>query len=659
MNAPQLPSLGLAPTLHGLALAALGLPGLAEDNGTEAMWLHEQRKRCADCPRPPLQAWLAAPPEQDRRLHTLVTSLHLQPIEMVAAALVMAVEIDAKIGRVVAWLQAPIGGSRPSVGLVTTVAEALGLDASLGALLNGVGHDVGLLLLESDADPGAASFRQPLPEQALFMPAPLALTLREGFARWPGVELVKADSNHAVASLREAAVRQAEALGNGDTALAIRAGHPREARAAATLLAEALGRRAALFEEPLGNGAGLWFTLVGAIPVLCQELAPGEARRLPTLPGYRGPMLVACGQEGSFQREGDSVNSWRVPLPNAGERAELWTAHTGDADLARCLGEQHRYNAAHIQVLAHAARHHACLDRAERIERRHVSAAARSGLAVDLGSLAELLSDSIDDASLIVPDGLREALLALRQRCLARESLADDLGPSARSRYKPGVRALFVGASGTGKTLAVSWLATRLGLPLYRVDLASVTSKYIGETEKNLAQLFARAEQTEAVLLFDEADSLFGKRTEVKESNDRFANAQTNYLLQRIESFEGVTILTSNSRSRFDSAFTRRLDAILEFPSPSPEERRLLWQAHLGSGHTLSACDINRLAGICDLAGGHIRNVVLYAASCAQEGGRAIDYTDIATGVAHEYRKLGKQAPAGVAMAAETRVGSP
>jgi SpoVK/Ycf46/Vps4 family AAA+-type ATPase len=148
------------------------------------------------------------------------------------------------------------------------------------------------------------------------------------------------------------------------------------------------------------------------------------------------------------------------------------------------------------------------------------------------------------------------------------------------------------------------------------------------------------------VLLFDEADALFGKRTDVKEANDRFANAQTNYLLQRIESFEGIAILTSNSRARFDSAFTRRLDAVIEFPPPGPEERHALWVAHLGGAHTLSTIELNRIAAACDLAGGHIRNATLAAAVAARAQARAISYGDVAAGIAAEYRKLGKPLPA-------------
>ena len=240
---------------------------------------------------------------------------------------------------------------------------------------------------------------------------------------------------------------------------------------------------------------------------------------------------------------------------------------------------------------------------------------------------------------------LRDELQMLFLRCRHRDRLVTGLGLSATVRYHPGVRSLFVGASGTGKTLAAGWLATKLGMPLYRVDLASITSKYIGETEKNLSQLLSRAEQAEVVLLFDEADSLFGKRTDVQQANDRFANAQTNYLLQRIESFDGITLLTSNSRSRFDSAFSRRLDMIIEFPLPQAEERRSLWQSHLGNHH-LTQSQLNQLAATVDLSGGNIRNAVLAAAVIAQSQTRPITFTDVVRGVDSEYRKLGRQLPA-------------
>jgi hypothetical protein len=379
--------------------------------------------------------------------------------------------------------------------------------------------------------------------------------------------------------------------------------------------------------------------------VICADPAPGEQRALPSLPGYPGPILVATGPDGAFTLAGEPVMTWRLPIPEPEERIDLWRAATGDAELAGTLGREFRHGAGRIQGLSRAGRFQAMLAGADSLSPEHVAEAGRRGAAADLGNVAELLPEPIDDAVLVLPAQLRADLEALLLRCTARDSLVTSLGQSTRARHKPGVRALLYGPSGTGKTLAVGWLATRLGLPLYRVDLASVTSKYIGETEKNLSQLFARAEHAEVVLMFDEADALFGKRTDVKDSNDRYANAQTNYLLQRIESFEGIAVLTSNSRARFDSAFARRLDAIIEFPLPAPDERRALWLAHLGDAHRLTQGDLNRLAAGCELAGGHIRNAVLAAAALARRDGRPIAFEDLAAGVVAEFRKLGKQPP--------------
>ena len=357
-----------------------------------------------------------------------------------------------------------------------------------------------------------------------------------------------------------------------------------------------LGREAAFIGSDAPAGLGIWLELCERVPVCCLEPAPGEQRALPELPGYRGPLLVAAGPDGSFLHDGAPVANWRVPVPSADERVALWQLAAGDAALARQLGEDYRHASGRIHELARAGRFQGVLEGSPGMSLERIARAARNGAAAELGTLAELQPETIDASALVLPAALHAELEALALRCTGRDKLAPQLGPATRARYRPGVRALLYGPSGTGKTLAVGWLATRLGLPLYRVDLASDTTKYIGETEKNLAQLFARAEHAEVVLMFDEADALFGKRTEVKDANDRYANAQTNYLLQRIESFEGITILTSNSRARFDSAFTRRLDTIIEFPLPAPDERRALWLAHLGDGHALPLADINRLA---------------------------------------------------------------
>jgi hypothetical protein len=640
MNAP-------AP-LHLIALATCA----PDDPPTrpEANWLCTQRDTLiAQDPQTVdfklwLESWRRTPPVHDAQLARLAEDqgLRLSTGEILAVALSCAVETDAMIGRVLAWLQAPLGSARPMVGLVAMLAARFGDPSAFDALAGGMARASGLIQLDAD--------NRALPEARLAVPLPVVFALADPASRLapPGVRIGVPDAPALPQSMREAAASRARALASSG-ALIVRSGHPREARAVAGEIAAAQNARAAFFEGDPPVGFAPWLMLTGCVPVLCAEIAPGERRRLPELPGWRGPWLIAAGPDGSFERDGEPLPTWRVPVPAAEERVALWRAATGETELAKMLGAAHRHPAGRISDLARAGRFQARLSGARRVTVADIALAARSGASGDLGTLAELLPDPITDGALVLPPATQRQIEALATRCVARDALADRLGPAARARYRSGVRALFVGPSGTGKTLAGGWLATRLGLPLYRVDLASITSKYIGETEKNLAQLFARAEHAEVVLLFDEADSLFGKRTDVKEANDRFANAQTNYLLQRVESFEGIAILTSNSRARFDSAFTRRLDTVIEFPAPGPAERRALWLAHLGDGHTLSVAELNRLAAACDLAGGHIRNATLAAAVPARAGARAIGYADLAAGIAAEYRKLGRPPPADIA----------
>jgi hypothetical protein len=633
------------PRLAWLALACLATPEPpAADDAAEAQWLADLRATHADAVlQAPavLAAWRAAPPPADAALAQLVRELRLGTPEVLALALALAADTDVMAGRALAWLQAPLHTAWPTVGLVGCLAGMLGLEpqAALAQLLDGAALATGLLRLDTRD--------RALPDATLAIPTPLVLAATLGRGRWPGVD----EATCTVAlppSLLQAVQAQARALGAGGC-LVVASGHPQEARGAAAALAQALGRTPVFVHGEAPAGLGPWLLLRNAVPVFCGVVAPGERRRLQRPPGHSGALLVAGGPDGSWEFDGVTVPAWRVPVPPRDERAALWCQHGLPAPAAAALARRHRHAGTRIHALAEGAHAQRRAEGAAELSAHHVVSAARDAHATDLGALAEALCDAVPDDALVLPPALRLDLDALVQRCEARDGLADTLGPAARTRYRAGVRALFVGASGTGKTLSASWLATRLGMPLYRVDLAAVSSKYIGETEKNLGELFARAEHAEVILLFDEADAMFGKRTEVKDANDRYANQQTNYLLQRIETFEGIVLLTSNSRSRFDSAFTRRLDSILEFPAPAADERRALWLAHLGKHHTLGGGDLNRLAAGCDFAGGHIRNVVLGAR--ARVGDAPIDGGALSQALGTEYRKLGKSMPATLAAA--------
>ena len=582
-------------------------------------------------------------------LHQLAEVLSLHRVETLAVALAAAVETDLMCGRAVAHLQAPIGGSRPTLGMLAAAfAEYEPEGRVVERLLTGAAMESGLLQLLNE--------NAPLAERAAAVPVPLCLALGGRDAAWPGTSLGldgMPQTPLPLSALAEAR-RQARALAGGN-ALVVRGGDSAEARAVAAEIAATLGRRPLFIDmEHSGNpprpgpslsGLGPLLLLRQILPVFCFEPGPGEHRTVPALPRYSGPVLALCGHDGSIEARGESPPAWNLGVPPREERCHLWRIAIGDGQLAQRLASDYRHGSGRIAQLGRLVRQQCLLDGRDQAEFNDVAAASWTGQGSGLEALAQPLPDRIPDEALVAGTALRDELSRLLLRCRRRESLIEGLGASALARYRPGVRGLFTGQSGTGKTLAAGWLATELGLPLYRVDLAAVTSKYIGETEKNLAQLLAHAEESGIILLFDEADSLFGKRTEVKESNDRFANAQTNYLLQRIETFDGITLLTSNSRARFDPAFCRRLDMIIEFPLPGPEERRQLWLSHLGAHHRLSHRDINQLAAAADLAGGHIRNAVLTAAVLAQAAGRLIEYGDVSVGLTDEYRKIGRQTP--------------
>ncbi|MGW6413160.1 ATP-binding protein [Streptomyces vinaceus] len=278
------------------------------------------------------------------------------------------------------------------------------------------------------------------------------------------------------------------------------------------------------------------------------------------------------------------------------------------------------------------------------VQKEDVRALACDRAAIGLRGLARRVSPRVSWADLVVPDPIRTRLEMLVARVRLSDTVLDALHLRRGGGRGRGTTALFAGESGTGKTLAAEVVAGELGWDLYIVSLSSVISKYIGETEKNLERIFTAADSLDAVILFDEADSMFTKRSEIRGANDRHANMQSGYLLQRLEAFGGLAILTTNLRSNIDTAFSRRFAEVVEFPPPDPQLRAGLWRTFLGPD-TLKDAPLDSLSRIYDLAGGSIQASVETAAFAATSQGRKIAMSDLLDGIETEYRKLGRLYP--------------
>jgi SpoVK/Ycf46/Vps4 family AAA+-type ATPase len=246
---------------------------------------------------------------------------------------------------------------------------------------------------------------------------------------------------------------------------------------------------------------------------------------------------------------------------------------------------------------------------------------------------------------LVLPPNERQLLYSVVRHAAQRHVVYDEWGFRRKTARGLGIAALFAGDSGTGKTLAAEVLARHLALNLYRIDLSAVVSKYIGETEKNLRRVFDAAEDGGAILFFDEADALFGKRTEVKDSHDRYANIEINYLLQRIESFSGLTILSTNLKAAVDPAFLRRLRFVINFPFPDAAARLRIWErampreAPVEREHPRQRVDFTALSRL-NLTGGSIQNIAVNSAFAAATRGRRFTWPIVLDAVRAELRKL-------------------
>ncbi len=328
--------------------------------------------------------------------------------------------------------------------------------------------------------------------------------------------------------------------------------------------------------------------------------------------------------------------------PSFAERKQAWADLTGN-DASGDVAAKFRLSMTQIVEASEVARLSATARGAEAVTPEDMDAGARQASSSRLGELAARLPPGYRWEDLIVPERQRELLHSISAYLRHRDRVLSDWGYEKTVARTQGLKVLFAGESGTGKTMAAQVLAAELGLEIFRVDLATTVSKYIGETEKNLDRIFGAAEGSNAILFFDEADALFGKRSEVGDSHDRYANIEVAYLLQKMEGYPGAVILATNFRRNIDDAFVRRLDFVIDFPFPEPEDRLRIWDKVLpAEAPRAEDVDLAFLSEKFKLSGGAIRNCSLAAAFQAADDDSAISMRHLVRAVAQEYGKQGR-----------------
>jgi hypothetical protein len=385
--------------------------------------------------------------------------------------------------------------------------------------------------------------------------------------------------------------------------------------------------------------AALWeresARLDSALLVQCADEPALSVRRF--IERVRGLILVALREPVALLR---GERRYRVDKPDRQDQLRLWEQALGNgaARLGRALDgvvSEFRLSAEEIRRTASALAPRTAMIADPETALWH---ACRGLDRLRLDGLAQRVETAADWEELVLPDPLMITLRQIAAHVRHRLTVYERWGFAAKSSRGLGISALFAGESGTGKTMAAEVLASEMHLALFRIDLSAVVSKYIGETEKNLARVFDAAEDSGAILLFDEADALFGKRSEVKDSHDRYANIEVSYLLQRMEAYRGLAILTTNQRSALDTAFHRRLRFVLHFPFPDAAQREAIWRLVFPTGAPTRGLDYPRLARL-HMTGGHIRNIALNAAFYAAAAGEPVGMTHLLSAAHHEAAK--------------------
>ena len=571
----------------------------------------------------------------------LARLLGLSPFERQLVLLAAAVELDGETAALVSSLQD--GEPRPTFGLALGVLPGAHWDAlAPGSPLRR------RRLVEPAPGPALAARPLQLDERVLHYLTGMQAPDRrlDGLVRVAAGAPLLAPSQQALA--RELARTVAAA---GARVLVRLDGEDAEARpGVAQALARELGRVALVVRSaalpPVGPELASIAVLLDresllleAVPVIDAE-GGADASVRALLEDLEAPLAVLVGE--SAARAPGRVGLHRtVHLPAPAEGRALWATALGEP-VARALAGPVEEVAQHFRLGAAAvdavARELAATATPETDMAATLRRLCRERSRAGLEGLAERIDPAAGWADLVLPAAHLELLHEIVNHVRHRTRVYERWGFGERTSRGLGVTALFTGESGTGKTLAAEVLARELELDLYRIDLAATVSKYIGETEKNLRRLFDAAEASGAVLLFDEADALFGKRGEVKDGHDRYANLEVAYLLQRMESYRGLAILTTNLRSNVDRAFLRRLRFVLQFPFPGPAERAEIWRRTFPPAAPLERIDPERLARM-TVSGGSIRSIALSAAFAAAEDGMAVTPSHVLRAARVEYAK--------------------
>lgn len=580
------------------------------------------------------------------RLRDLAAAFGLDPVDVDLLLVGIAADVDPRFEGLFGYLNDDVSRRRPSVAVALEIAGvALGSPEGYAHLVHGPLMTGGLVELE---DPD-----RPFPGRAVRVPDRVVshllgddvadVALVPVLTHVPDVPwgdpapLARAvDDGVALVYLREPATGSGRVLATEALRLT---GHRSIHLDLERLLRqpdpERLARVAA--REARLCGAGLV-----AGPVTALEEHPALVGHLMAEPR---PLVMVGSRSWDPAWSVESVLQLTVPESTTAERRELWRfalSGVGAGAEVLAVADQFRLKPEDVMRAARSAQLQAAAS-GRAVGPEHIALGARAENGSALDRLARRVEPAVSWADLVVPPTVLTALQEVALRARHREKVLGEWRMRPGGGRGIGVAALFAGDSGTGKTMATEVIAHALGLELYVVDLATVVDKYIGETEKNLERIFTAAAGVNAVLLFDEADAVFGKRSEVRDAHDKYANVESAYLLQRMESFDGLIILATNLRANIDEAFTRRLDVVVEFPVPDEAGRKALWDRCLGrTVPRADDIDLDFLAKSFELAGGSIRSSAVTAAYLAAADAGVIGMAHVVTAIHREYRKLGR-----------------